>query len=75
MIMRYAENILRTQSSSAQRILAQYLMLALGYDVRLALADGEVRLLLPFQQQVYGNSYFIQQDIKFYIFPNREKRK
>lgn len=75
MIMRYAENILRTQSSSAQRILAQYLMLALGYDVRLALADGEVRLLLPFQQQVYGNSYFIQQDIKFYIFPNRENEK
>lgn len=75
MIMRYAENILRTQGSSAQRILAQYLMLALGYDVRLALADGEVRLLLPFQQQVYGNSYFIQQDIKFYIFPNRENEK
>lgn len=75
MVMHYAERTLSGKGNDAQRILAQYLMLALGYDVRLAVANDEVRLLLPFKQQVYSNPYFIQQNMKFYIYPNHNEQQ
>lgn len=53
----------------AERVMMQYLMLSLDYDVRMAVAGGEVYLMLPFEQQVYENTYLTVNDRKFYIYP------
>ena len=50
----------------AERVMAQYLMLGMGYDVRMAIAGGEVYLMLPFEQQVYGNTYLTVNNKKYY---------
>ncbi len=70
MVQQYAEKTLSGQNKSAQRLLMQYLMLSMGYDIRLAIANGEVLLLVPYKQQVYSNVYFTQNSQKYYIFPN-----
>ena len=54
----------------AERVMMQYLMLSMEYDVRMAIADGEIYLMLPFEQQVYGNTYLTVGNIKYYIYPN-----
>lgn len=53
----------------AERVMTQYLMLSMGYDVRMAIAGNEVYLMLPFEQQVYGNTYLNVNDKKYYLYP------
>lgn len=53
----------------AERVMMQYLLLCMGYDVRIAIAGGEVYLMLPFEQQVYENTYLMDNDKKYYIYP------
>ncbi len=52
-----------------ERVLTQYLMLGMGYDVRMAIAGGELYLLLPFEQQVYGNTYLTINSKKYFLYP------
>jgi hypothetical protein len=47
----------------------QYLMLSMGYDVRMAIAGNEVYLMLPFEQKVYENTYLTVNDMKYYVYP------
>ncbi|MBR2360083.1 MAG: hypothetical protein IKA75_06685 [Bacteroidaceae bacterium] len=54
----------------AARVMMQYLMLSMGYDVRLAIADNMVYLLLPFEQKVYANTYIPINNVRYYIYPN-----
>ena len=54
----------------AERVMMQYIMLSMGYDVRIAVADNEVYLMLPFEQQVYGNPYLTVNDARYYLYPN-----
>ena len=53
----------------AERVMMQYLMLSMGYDVRLAVAGSEVCLMLPFEQQVYGNTYLTVDNERYYLYP------
>ena len=53
----------------AERVMMQYLMLSMGYDVRMAVAGGEVYLMLPFEQQVYENTYLTVNENKYYLYP------
>ena len=53
----------------AERVMMQYLMLSMGYDVRMAVANGEVYLMLPFEQQVYENTYLTVNENKYYLYP------
>ncbi len=57
-------------NSHAERVMMQYIMLSMGYDVRIAVADNEVYLMLPFEQQVYGNPYLTVNDTRYYLYPN-----
>lgn len=56
-------------NEQASRVLMQYLMLSMGYDVRLAVANGELYLMLPFNQQVYANTYLTVNNTKYYLYP------
>ena len=53
----------------AERVMMQYLMLSMGYDVRMAVAGDEVYLMLPFEQQVYENAYLTVDNKKYYLYP------
>lgn len=57
-------------NEAAARVMMQYLMLSMGYDVRLAIAGNGVYLLLPFEQKVYANTYIPIDNTKYYIYPN-----
>lgn len=55
---------------NAKHVMMQYLLLNMGYDVRLAMAGDKVLLLLPFDQQVYGRSYVPIDDKRYYLYPH-----
>ena len=54
----------------ASRVMMHYLMLSMGYDVRIALTDASLYLLLPFEQMVYGNTYIPIGEQNYYVYPN-----
>lgn len=53
----------------AKTIMTQYLMLNMGYDVRLAVSGDNVLLCLPFQQEVCEVSRIFQGEQPFYLYP------
>lgn len=53
----------------AKVIMIQYLMLNMGYDVRLAISGDQVILCLPFQQEVCEVVRFFQDGQPFYTYP------
>ena len=55
---------------TASRVMMQYLMLSMGYDVRMAIADKSLYLLLPFEQKVYDNTYISIGNTGYYVYPN-----
>lgn len=63
-------NVWAKGNVNAGRVMMQYLMLSLGYDVRMAIADKEVYLMLPFEQKVYANTYISIGEGSYYVYPN-----
>ncbi|MBO5915934.1 MAG: hypothetical protein J6Q25_03385 [Bacteroidales bacterium] len=68
-VEKYAE-IWAKGNVNAARVMTQFLMMSMGYDLRMASANNEVYLLLPFQQQVYANTFIRIDDNKYYVYPN-----
>ena len=58
-------------SKQSSRVMIQYLMLNMGYDVRIAVAGDEVYLMLPFEQKVYDNTYLTINDLQYYLYPKK----
>lgn len=58
-------------SRASSRVMTQYLMLCMGYDVRLAIAGDEVYLMLPFDQKVYDNTYLTVNEAPYYLYPKK----
>lgn len=54
----------------AARVMMQYLMLNMGYDVRMSVAGNDVYLMLPFKQKVYSNTYIPMGKTNYYVYPN-----
>ena len=52
---------------NASHIMTQYLMINMGYDVRLSVSEGKIILLLPFEQEVYGTSYIPISGKRYYL--------
>lgn len=63
-------NTLDNGSSADDRIMLQhFLLLNMGYDVRLSITDkGNLLLLVPFKQIVYARSYLNINGANYYIF-------
>lgn len=57
-------------NEAAKSIMMQYLMTNMGYDVRLAVSEDKVILLLPFEQEIYGMSYIPIAEKNYYIYPS-----
>jgi len=55
---------------TSQMSLIHFVMLNMGYDVRIALDEsGEPLLLLPFNQKVYARNYLTLNGKQYYVFP------
>ncbi len=66
LVKNYTES---TCKNSASRMLLQHFLLVnMGYDVRLASCGNKLLLLVPFKQQVYERSYLVIDGKKYYAF-------
>lgn len=56
-------------NENAKLVLVGFMMLDMKYDVRLAIMDNKVTLLLPFIQSVFEHDYMTFDNARFYIYP------
>lgn len=74
LVSKYAAQVLHNATSSAQVLLEHYMLVNMGYDVRLASTNARLLLLIPFNQQVYERSYLVLDGKKYYIFGEDSKK-
>lgn len=66
LVRNYAEASCKNPESKT--VLQHFLLVNMGYDVRLASCGNQLLLLVPFNQQVYERSYLVIDDKKYYAF-------
>ena len=67
----YADGLLSTETPEDRVLLEHYLLVSLGYDVRLARTERQLLLLVPFEQEVYERYYIKIGDKDYYLFFDR----
>lgn len=66
LIRTYSEAL--THNTEERIVLQHFLLVYMGYDIRIANSGTELLLLVPFCQQVYERNYLIIDSRKYYIF-------
>ena len=66
LVRNYTEAICKNTASKI--VLQHFLIVNMGYDVRLASCGDQLLLLVPFNQQVYERSYLVIDGKKYYAF-------
>lgn len=56
------------ENPASKTVLQHFLLVNMGYDVRLASCGNQLLLLVPFDQQVYERSYLVIDGKKYYAF-------
>ena len=56
------------KNPASKTVLQHFLLVNMGYDVRLASCGNQLLLLVPFDQQVYERSYLVIDGKKYYVF-------
>lgn len=56
------------KNPESKTVLQHFLIVNMGYDVRLASCGNQLLLLVPFNQQVYERSYLVINGKKYYAF-------
>lgn len=74
LIEKYSEALFPQCDVDQQRIVTQYILSNLGYDVRLATNDNQIVLLIPFAEKVYEMTYLNIAGNNYYIYPNNNGR-
>lgn len=64
----YADELLRDSSPMDRVLLQHYLLVAMGYDVRLARTERQLLLLVPFEQEVYERFFIKIGGKEYYLF-------
>ena len=63
------------KNPASKTVLQHFLLVNMGYDVRLASCGNQLLLLVPFNQQVYERSYLVIDGKKYYTFYNDSTSK
>lgn len=63
------------KNSASKIVLQHFLLVNMGYDVRLASCGNQLLLLVPFNQQVYERSYLVIDGKKYYVFHDDSTNK
>ena len=66
LVRNYTEALCKNHESKT--VLQHFLLVNMGYDVRLASCGNQLLLLVPFNQQVYERSYLVIDGKKYYVF-------
>lgn len=66
LVRNYGDKVTGNALSSV--VLQHFLLVSMGYDVRIASTSTQLLLLVPFKQQVYERSYIIIEGKKYYAF-------
>lgn len=64
----YAENLLCDATPMDRVLLEHFLLVKLGYDVRLARTENQLLLMVPFDQEVYERFFIRLDDKEYYLF-------
>lgn len=69
LIESFADSRFADKDATSRLSLVQYILAHMGYDVRIAVTEKGVPLLLmPFQQTIYGRQYMLIGNQKYYVF-------
>ena len=63
------------KNPESKTVLQHFLLVNMGYDVRLASCGNQLILLVPFNQQVYERSYLVIDGKKYYAFHDDSTNK
>lgn len=74
LIEKYSETLFPQCDVDQQRIVTQFILSNLGYDIRLATNDNQIVLLIPFAEIIYDMSYLQIEGKTFYIYPDNNGR-
>ena len=73
LVRTYTEALCKNHESKT--VLQHFLLVNMGYDVRLASCGNQLLLLVPFSQQVYERSYLVIDGKKYYVFDDHSTSK
>lgn len=68
LVRQYADGLLDTGTPMDRVLLEHYLMVRMGYDVRLARTEHQLLLLVPFDEEVYEHGFIKIGGKDYYLF-------
>lgn len=68
LVRKYADGLLDTGTPIDRVLLEHFLLVGMGYDVRLARTDRQLLLLVPFDQEVYEHGFIRIGAKDYYLF-------
>ena len=68
LVRSYADELLATASPMDRVVLEHYLLVGMGYDVRLARTERQLLLLLPIEQEVFEHCFVTVGGKDYYLF-------
>lgn len=68
LVRKYVDELLRTSSPEDRVLLEHFLLVSMGYDVKLARTEQQLLLLVPFEQEVYERCFIKIKGKDYYLF-------
>lgn len=68
LVRKYVDELLPESTPRDRILLEHFLLVAMGYDVRLARTEQQLLLLVPFEQDVYERSFIKIKGKDYYLF-------
>ena len=68
LVRNYADELLNAGTPMDRVVLEHYLLVSMGYDVRLARTERQLILLIPFEEEVYERGYIKIGGKDYYLF-------
>ncbi len=71
LVSAYVDSRFPSVHSTSRMALKHYLLVGMGYDVRVGMSGNTAVLLIPFRQTVYARTYMKVNGNKYYIFTDK----
>lgn len=68
LVRKYVDELLSESTPRDRVLLEHFLLISMGYDVRLARTEQQLLLLVPFEQDVYEHSFIKIKGKDYYLF-------
>ena len=71
LVTSYVDSKYASSPATSRMALKHFLLVGMGYNVRIGLSGSNAVLLIPFKQTVYARTYMMVDGQKFYIFTDK----